>query len=76
MQLLLVLPIVLPVTTAAVCLLLWRFGAVQRAIATVGAAALLGSALALLAAVRREGMLVLQLGNWPAPFGITLVADL
>jgi multicomponent Na+:H+ antiporter subunit D len=76
MQLLLVLPIVLPVTTAAVCLLFWRFGAVQRALATVGAVALLGSALALLAAVRREGMLVLQLGNWPAPFGITLVADL
>jgi multicomponent Na+:H+ antiporter subunit D len=76
MQLLLVLPIVLPVTTAALCLLFWRFGAVQRALATVGAAALLGSSLALLAAVRREGMLVLQLGNWPAPFGITLVADL
>ncbi|HEX9874164.1 MAG TPA: Na+/H+ antiporter subunit D [Deferrimonas sp.] len=76
MQILLILPIVLPATTAAVCLLLWRFNVVQRAIATVGAAALLGSSLALLAAVRRQGILVLQLGNWPAPFGITLVADL
>lgn len=76
MSLLLVLPIVLPVTTAAICLLFWRHSIVQRAIACAGAAALFASSLALLAAVRREGILVLQVGNWPAPFGITLVADL
>lgn len=75
-SLLLVLPIVLPVTTAALCMLLWRFGTLQRVFATAGAAGLLVSALALFFAVRREGILVLQLGHWPAPFGITLVADL
>lgn len=75
-SLLLVLPIMLPVTMAALCMLLWRFSALQRVLAVIGAVGLLGSALALLAAVRREGIVVLQLGNWPAPFGITLVADL
>lgn len=71
-----VLPIVLPLTTAALCMLFWRSGRAQRVFAVVGAAGLLACTLTLLATVRREGVLVLQLGNWPAPFGISLVADL
>jgi multicomponent Na+:H+ antiporter subunit D len=42
----------------------------------VGAAGLLGAALGLLVSVAQSGIQVVQLGNWPAPFGITLVADL
>ena len=34
------------------------------------------SALSLFIRVQQEGILVLQAGGWPAPFGITLVADL
>jgi len=34
------------------------------------------SSLGLLALVWRDGIQVAQIGNWPAPFGITLVADL
>src|SRR6185312_17241211 len=34
------------------------------------------SAVLIFAAVQRNGFLVLQLGGWRAPFGITLVADL
>ena len=76
MKLLLILPILIPLTTAAVCLLFWRHRAVQRLLGTLGSAAHLGAALVLLWAVRQEGIFATQLGNWPAPFGITLVADL
>jgi multicomponent Na+:H+ antiporter subunit D len=73
---LLVLPLLIPLTTAAVSLLAWRWTALQRVLAVAGAAALLGAGLALLAFVWRHGICVTQEGAWPAPFGITLVADL
>jgi multicomponent Na+:H+ antiporter subunit D len=75
-KLLLVLPLLIPLTTAAVSLLAWRWRHVQLSLGVLGAAALLAAALALLDAVWREGIQALQLGSWPAPFGITLVADL
>jgi multicomponent Na+:H+ antiporter subunit D len=73
---LLVLPILIPLMTAAVSLLAWRRVALHRAIAVAGAAALLAAGLALLAHVLRGGICATQAGAWPAPFGITLVADL
>jgi multicomponent Na+:H+ antiporter subunit D len=76
MKLLLILPILTPLVTAAVCLLFWRHRVVQRLLGTLGSAAHLVAALLLLWAVRQEGIFATQLGNWPAPFGITLVADL
>lgn len=76
MNLLLVLPLCLPLATAAVLLLTWRRPAVQRRLAVVGGAGLLLAALALLWAVWHHGIQAVQIGYWPAPFGITLVADL
>ena len=76
MKLLLILPILIPFATAAVCLLFWRMQGVQRMLGTLGAAAHLVAALLLLVTVWQNGIFATQLGNWPAPFGITLVADL
>jgi multicomponent Na+:H+ antiporter subunit D len=76
MKLWLVLPIIIPLLTAVVLLLAYRSGAVQRWISVVGAAALLAAALGLLASVWRGGIQAVQIGNWPPPYGITLVADL
>jgi multicomponent Na+:H+ antiporter subunit D len=76
MNLLLLLPIIIPLLTAAISLMFWNWRKVQRGLSVVGAAGLLGAALGLLAAVWRGGILAAQIGNWPAPFGITLVADL
>jgi multicomponent Na+:H+ antiporter subunit D len=73
---LLVLPLLIPLTTAAVSLLGWRRTALHRALAVAGAVALLGAGLALFAFVRANGICATQAGAWPAPFGITLVADL
>jgi multicomponent Na+:H+ antiporter subunit D len=76
MKLLLILPILIPLATAALCLLFWRLRAVQRLLGLLGCAAHLAAALLLLVTVWHEGIFATQLGNWPAPFGITLVADL
>jgi len=73
---LLVLPLLIPLTTAATSLLAWRRTALHRVLAIAGAVALQAAGLALLAVVWRDGICVTQAGGWPAPFGITLVADL
>jgi multicomponent Na+:H+ antiporter subunit D len=73
---LLALPILVPFLTAAVCLVLWRRRRLQRATGVAGAFVLLGVGVALLWQVRANGIQVVQAGNWPAPYGITLVADL
>lgn len=76
MKALLVMPIVIPLVAGALGLVAWRSRAAQRALAACGAAALLATAGALLWMVDRHGVLAVQVGDWPAPFGITLVADL
>jgi multicomponent Na+:H+ antiporter subunit D len=75
MNLPLLLPISIPLLTAISALLIRRLRA-QRAISVAGAAALLGAGVALLADVAANGIQTMQMGNWPAPYGITLVADL
>jgi multicomponent Na+:H+ antiporter subunit D len=76
MSLLLILPLVLPLGTAAVALLLRPWRTAQRVLGVGGTLLLLGAALALLRSVWTDGVQVAQMASWPAPFGITLVADL
>ena len=73
---LLVLPILVPMSAAAIMLLAPRRQAMHRWIGVAGAFALLASAVAVFDGVERDGIQVLQISGWPAPFGITLVADL
>lgn len=76
MTLLIVLPILIPVSTAVLTLLAWNRQFIQRVLSVMGATGLLGAGSALLASVWSQGILTVQVGNWPAPFGITLSADL
>ncbi len=76
MNLLLVLPLMIPLTTAALSMLAWRRLPLQRVLSVAGSAGLLGCSVALLAFVWANGIAASQMGAWPAPFGITLVADL
>jgi multicomponent Na+:H+ antiporter subunit D len=76
MNLLLILPITIPLTAAALCLVAGRRLAWQRRISGAAAVLHLGSALTLFATVHSEGIQVAQMGAWAAPFGITLVSDL
>lgn len=73
---LLVLPIIIPLGTAAISILVWRSRQAQRWLGLTGTVLLLGASITLLMTVWRDGIQATQMGNWPAPFGITLVADL
>lgn len=74
-RVLLILPILAPFFAATACLLAWGHVRLQRALSMAGVLVLLGGAAGLLGGVRRHGIAVSQAGGWPAPFGITLVAD-
>ncbi len=75
MNLLVALPILIPLTTAALSFVAWRSRRTQTVLSLAGGVGLLAGTVALVAAVHRDGILSLQVGSWPAPFGITLVAD-
>jgi multicomponent Na+:H+ antiporter subunit D len=73
---LLALPILTPLLTAILLHLLPQRSRPLRAIAFAGSLGALAAALGIFARVQRGGIQVLQVASWPAPFGITLVADL
>ncbi|MDQ3034406.1 MAG: Na+/H+ antiporter subunit D [Myxococcota bacterium] len=70
------LPLVIPLLGAAGALVAWRSSHLQRWISVVASAALAVASLALLAHVSAHGIVVTQVGAWPTPYGISLVADL
>jgi multicomponent Na+:H+ antiporter subunit D len=76
MDLLLILPILIPFVTGIISILAWNRRSFQRGLSVVSTATLLAVGLALLASVWQYGIQAVQIGNWPAPYGITLVADL
>lgn len=74
---LVLLPIVIPLTGAAVTLVLRRYPRVQAGWALGVMLAALVASVALLLQVWRSGQpVVYQSGGWPAPFGITFVGDM
>lgn len=77
MNLLLTLPIIIPLLTGVIALLArHRSLATQRWLNIIGSSALLVSTVWILLEVEQKGILAVQLGGWQAPFGITFVADL
>ncbi len=76
MTILPILPFLVPLAAAALCLAAWRIPAAQRAVSLSASALGLAASAALLVRVHGQGIQVLRLGNWPAPFGIVLAVDL
>ena len=76
LNVLLVLPILIPFLMAILSILNWGNRVLHRFLALAGSVGLLFAALALLTTVGERGILSTNVGNWPAPFGIVLVADL
>jgi multicomponent Na+:H+ antiporter subunit D len=72
----LVLPILVPFITVIILLLAPKRPPLQRSIALAGSIVLLFSAVLVFRRVEADGIQVLQMSSWSAPFGITLVADL
>jgi len=58
------------------CILFWKNTKIQAFVAGSAFTMYLISAFMLLRKVYQQGIQVVQIGDWPAPFGITLVADL
>jgi multicomponent Na+:H+ antiporter subunit D len=69
------LPILIPLIAAAISVLAWRRVVILQSLGILGTGLQLLSTIALVIAVDRDGIQVTQLGAWPAPYGISLVAD-
>lgn len=72
----LVLPIVLPLFFMIVLIFTRRWLIFQQAFSVFAALLLIFASVVILLTVHQHGILVMQTGSWPAPYGITLVADL
>lgn len=76
MNILLILPILVPFITAILCLFFWGRVHFQERLTVAGMLVLLIIGIALLSDVHENGIQTAQLGSWEAPFGITFVADM
>lgn len=72
----LLLPILIPFLTAILCLAAWKTRKLQAWLTVGGMGVMLCSVFFLFRSVRTEGIRSLQMGNWIAPYGITMSADL
>ncbi|MEH0828968.1 MULTISPECIES: Na+/H+ antiporter subunit D [unclassified Micromonospora] len=75
MKQLLPLPVMVPLLGAALTLILANLPRAQRTVSVVAVTSNLVVAVALLVQAYRHGPVVTQVGGWPAPVGIVLVAD-
>ncbi|SFR55013.1 multisubunit sodium/proton antiporter, MrpD subunit [Marinobacter daqiaonensis] len=71
----LALPILIPLAAGALSLALWRSVRFQRLLAVLATLAMFASGIWLLRSTMDHGFLVMEMGSWPAPFSIVLVAD-
>lgn len=69
------LPVILPLLGAGITLVLARYPRAQRTTSVAVLAVTFGVALTLLVGAHLHGPQVVQVGGWPAPIGIVLVAD-
>lgn len=70
-----VLPLLMHMATAILLLALWGKVAIQQMVTVVANIAILIVSILLFIAIWDNGIMTMQSGNWPAPFGITFVAD-
>ncbi|MCM3761557.1 Na+/H+ antiporter subunit D [Alkalihalobacillus oceani] len=71
-----ILPVLIPLIVGTVLILFAKRHKLQRVISGFTTIAMLLVAVYLAVYVYQEGITVLEMGNWPAPFGIVLVADM
>ena len=69
------LVVLVPLLATAATLVLARRAAAQRIIAIAALAIVLAIGIVLVVVVDQQGALVMQVGGWPAPYGIVVVVD-
>jgi multicomponent Na+:H+ antiporter subunit D len=72
---LIIFPLLIQFILAVFLIFLWNRTVLQRMISMAGSGLSIVIAVALFRRVWQTGVITLQAGNWPAPFGITFVAD-
>lgn len=72
---LVVLPIIVPFIIGAVLIIFAKHHKLQRIISGITAIGMLLFSIYLATIVYQDGIIVMEAGNWSAPFGIVLVAD-
>ncbi|RPE09378.1 Na+/H+ antiporter subunit D [Chitinophaga lutea] len=71
-----ILPVIGHLTVAVLLIFFWRKVTIQRVISVAGNILVLGLSIGLFVKTwRSTGYLIMQAGDWPAPFGITFVSD-
>lgn len=70
------LPLLIPLAAGIILMPMRRTGALQRTVAAAAMLAVLYTIFTLTVRIRHAGMLVYELGGWPAPFGIVMAVDL
>ncbi len=70
-----ILPILAHMFTAVVLMFLWRFVMAKRVVSVAGNLLVLILSVLQFKQVWYHGIETMQAGGWPAPFGITMVAD-
>jgi len=73
---LIALPVLIPMLAAAFCLLFWGRSAPQAVICVASTALTLAISIVLLTRTSSGEIITLDFAGWPAPFGISFVADL
>ncbi|QQK75785.1 Na+/H+ antiporter subunit D [Salicibibacter cibarius] len=76
MNSLLIVPIVLPAIIGAILVFFAKFQRMQRVISAVAMITILSASIWLAIAVYNEGIMTMNMGDWPIPYGIPLVADM
>lgn len=76
MILLPVLPIIIPLAGAILCMFFRKNLMMQKVLAVLFSVLMLGAAVSLLVLVRGGEIAVMNVSSWDAPFGITLVVDM
>jgi len=69
-------PILIPLLFGILSVLFWENQRVKRILSIFGTSILMIVNINIFLLVNRAGIQVMQVGNWPAPFGISLVVDL
>ncbi|WP_096188319.1 Na+/H+ antiporter subunit D [Evansella halocellulosilytica] len=70
------LPILIPFIMGVVLIFFKNHTVIQRYISAITAIAILAASSYVTMLTYQDGIMTLELGNWPAPFGIVLVSDL
>src|SRR5574338_1100670 len=70
-----ILSVLVHMFTAIIAIFFWQKVNILRVISILGSSLGLALALQLFLKTQEAGILTMQAGDWPAPFGITFVSD-